>query len=411
MHRRRTLVVFLDDHYVATPAGVFGTLALPYTYWKQYLEAFDEVRLVARVAQRAQVDPRWNRADGPGVQFIPIPEYAGFWENLTHLPRNLARARAGLAAGDFYLLKGSTLAAFAWIWLTLLRRPYARTVMGHEGFTVALLPNLQRFGLASRVAQFTHWLGCRQVQGAACVHYWSHSLHAAYPPPRGAPRYVFAEVELADGVLTGPRGAETFCADPLRLVSVGRMSPEKGYRELLEALKILHESGERRWTLEAVGGGPELEKLRELVVQYGLADRIRFVGLIPWGPELFARLDHADLYVLPSLTEGMPRAPLEAMARGLPVISTTVGGMPDVVGPAQLVPPGDPGALADVIQQYIGQRSKLAAMSPEAFHVAMRFHPSQIRKEKLAYWTSLRECTQRWRRVTGRANRSASRTI
>ncbi len=394
-----TLVVFLDDHYVSTPDGVYGTIALPYSYWKQYLDVFSEVRLVARVAQRSTVEPGWNRADGPGVRFLPLREYAGFWQNIRHTVDNLLHVRAALAEADCCLLKGSTISAFAWFWLKAGRRPYARTVMGHEGFTVAMLPSLQRFGLARMVPALTHWLGCKQVEGASCVHYWSSSLQRDYGTGCRAPSFVFAEVELADGVITGPRGVETFSGDPLKLVSVGRLSPEKGCRELILALKRLDQSGERRWSLEAIGGGPELEPLRALVAQSGLSDRIELAGMVPWGPELFTRLDRADLFVLPSLTEGMPRAPLEAMARGLPVISTTVGGMPDVLDAAQMVAPSDPAGLAELIRAHIGRRERLAARSRDAFERASHFNPAEVRRNKHEYWTALRDISAPWRRA------------
>jgi glycosyltransferase involved in cell wall biosynthesis len=393
-------VVVVEEHFIRTPAGVFSSYSLPFPYWEHYLEFFDEVRPLARVGWSDQTNPRWVRADGPGVRFVPLPDYQGFRQIVRRLPMNLRLARRGLAGSDYFLLMGGNVSALAWFWLKLKRVPYARAVIGHEGDSVVLVPDLQRFGLARLMAGLSHWFGRVQVRGACCCNYWAQRLYESYPPRPGVPRFIIPEIELGAEVMTGPRQPQSFCGDPLRLVSVGRMNPEKGYDILLEALKRLDESGARRWTLEAIGPGPHLELLRARAVELGLADRVTFPGQVPWGPELFSRLDRADLYVLPSLTEGMPRAVLEAMARGVPAVATRVGGLPDILDSSVIVPPGDPVALAGLIRPYIGDRQRLARESRTCVERAQDFHPDRVRARRHAFWGYLRDFTDRWRERT-----------
>jgi glycosyltransferase involved in cell wall biosynthesis len=102
-----------------------------------------------------------------------------------------------------------------------------------------------------------------------------------------------------------------------------------------------------------VGDGPERAQLEALAGQLGLADRVHLAGhqqdVRPW-------LAALDVLVLSSDWEGMPNALLEAMAAGLPIVATAVGGVPEVVvdgATGLLVPPGDPSALAEAITRLL----------------------------------------------------------
>jgi len=110
---------------------------------------------------------------------------------------------------------------------------------------------------------------------------------------------------------------------------------------------VVHEEADLR--VEVAGGGPCLEDLKRLVVELGIAERVTFLGEVRDVPAVLAR---ARLFVLPSRSEGIPLTVLEAMARGLPVVATRVGGLPEVVVEGKtgyLVPPADPAALAEAI--------------------------------------------------------------
>lgn len=135
----------------------------------------------------------------------------------------------------------------------------------------------------------------------------------------------------------------------LRLVTVGRLEPVKGYDVLLDAIDQLHRRGlvER---LILIGSGSQDNALRHQARQLGIEDRIEFAG--PLAPE--AVRDHlrdADMFVLSSRSEGMPLALMEAMACGLPCVATRVGGVEEFsAGIVALVPPGQAHSLAAAIE-------------------------------------------------------------
>jgi sugar transferase (PEP-CTERM/EpsH1 system associated) len=150
-------------------------------------------------------------------------------------------------------------------------------------------------------------------------------------------------------------------AGPAMLVA--RLSPEKDVATLLHAVRHLAnnlEPGSPALRLEIVGDGSDRPSLETLAHNLGLGDRVRFLGQ---RSDIAAILPRASMFVLPSLTEGISLTLLEAMARGLPVVATRVGGNPEVVVDGVtgfLVPPRDPVALAAAMAR-IRQRPVLAA--------------------------------------------------
>lgn len=124
-------------------------------------------------------------------------------------------------------------------------------------------------------------------------------------------------------------------------VLVARLAPEKDIGTLLSAVSLLP-----GFRLEIAGDGPCRAELEHQANELSLTDRVRFLGAVRDVPALLAR---ARLFVLPSLTEGISLTLLEAMARGLPIVATRVGGNPEVVADGEtglLVPAADPAALA-----------------------------------------------------------------
>jgi glycosyltransferase involved in cell wall biosynthesis len=134
--------------------------------------------------------------------------------------------------------------------------------------------------------------------------------------------------------------------------SVGWLTTVKGHRYLIEALSRLRSFHSRLYGV-VVGAGELLDELQALAAARGLADSIRFLGLRDDVPECLAAM---DVFVLPSLNEGMGRALVEAMAAGRPVVATRVGGVPALIQHRRnglLVPPGNAVALANALDELL----------------------------------------------------------
>ena len=147
-------------------------------------------------------------------------------------------------------------------------------------------------------------------------------------------------------------------------VMVGRLSPEKSVDTLLRAARLIADA-DPSFRLEIAGDGACAPALRELAAGLSLGGHVRFLGEVRDVPSLLGR---AALFVLPSLTEGVSLTLLEAMACGLPVVTTRVGGNPEVVAEGEtglLVAPADPAALADAVLRVMGD-AELARRMGEA---------------------------------------------
>jgi len=170
----------------------------------------------------------------------------------------------------------------------------------------------------------------------------------------------------------GRRVAEQLGALPRPLMGVvSRLSSEKGVDVFLDACALLLKQGFAGSAVIA-GDGPERARLEEQCGRQGLGSTVRFLGHVD---DVTAVYQGLDLFVLPSRSEGLPNALLEALRADVPVVSTTVGAVPEVVGSsaaARLVPPGSPSALADAIQEVIGEGDTPAAAAARR-EVVQRF--------------------------------------
>jgi glycosyltransferase involved in cell wall biosynthesis len=183
------------------------------------------------------------------------------------------------------------------------------------------------------------------------------------------PTWTDIEVFLKAGESNGTRG-------PVILYA-GVLIPRKGVHHLLRAFaKVVQEFPEARLEIVGRDENPEYaEQLCQEVVRLGLHGRVSFVGEVPQ-VELADRMRRACVFVLPSLSEGLGRVVVEAMATGTPVIGTRVGGIPEMVQEGWtgfLVPPGDEEALAERLRWVLGRPPEAEAMGRRAREFARAF--------------------------------------
>jgi glycosyltransferase involved in cell wall biosynthesis len=167
--------------------------------------------------------------------------------------------------------------------------------------------------------------------------------------------------QAGPGVREEARAEWAIPPDAPVLATVAVQREPKGIQHMLAALPAVAAAFPAvRYLL--VGDGPHRPALEQQARDLGLADRVVFAGAREDVPRLLAA---ADIFVLPSLTEALPTVVAEAMAAGLPIIATTVGGIPEMVRhgeAALLVPPADPDALAAAALRLLANPRQAAAM-------------------------------------------------
>lgn len=383
-----TLLVALERRFLEVNQQIYTDGTYGYYFWREYLDVFDDVVAIARVAHARDVPDGWVRSDGPNVRFHPVFDYLGFWQFLWHLPRVYRDCRAAMRVPGAILLRMGNVAQLCWL-ARRSGRPYAFEGLGHAGESAARVQNVRRLGLGRIIGALEHRVCRRVAAGADRANYISRYVQRLYPTRSGR-EWVITDVNLPDDAFGTARTADSFQCNPLRLVTVGRLEPEKGYRFLLEAIADLSRRG-RHVCCDFVGSGRLLEELSQMARRLEIADRVRFHGQIEPGPSVQAILRQADLFILPSLTEGLGRALLEAMALGLPAIGSDTGGIPELLNGDSLVPAENAGALAEAINRAGSDPKTLAAMSVANIAVAQGFRSSDLRRRRCEFWTALRK--------------------
>lgn len=166
---------------------------------------------------------------------------------------------------------------------------------------------------------------------------------------------------------------------------VGLLWEAKGQEYLIRALAELEGVA-----LLLIGSGTDADRLRALAREQGVAEGVRFLG---WRHDVPHILHALDLYVQPSLTEGLPLAVVEAAAAGLPIVASEVGGIPEIITHEHdgvLVPPGDPDALAAAIQRLLDDPKQARRLGENARRTAFeRFSAEAMAEHYMALYEEL----------------------
>lgn len=175
------------------------------------------------------------------------------------------------------------------------------------------------------------------------------------------------------------------------VLAIGRLSQEKGHKDLLAAFaRLVKQDAALPVRLVIVGEGPEDRRLAEASAAAGLADRVIFAGQVANVREYYAM---ADVLVLPSHSEGSPNVLLEAMAAGVPVVATAVGGVPEIVTPeetALLVKARDTEALAQAMKRLLNDRGLAEQLAERArLQVTARHTPTARLRSLLELYAEL----------------------
>jgi colanic acid/amylovoran biosynthesis glycosyltransferase len=215
----------------------------------------------------------------------------------------------------------------------------------------------------------------RLIESASSVvtesEYAANYLRARFPQDAGKIRSVYNGLDLSSFLRTD-------FASPVPLViSVGRLIEKKGFSDLVTACHILAEAG-HNFRCEIIGEGPLEEDLRAQIERSTLRDKVKLAGAQSQ-PEIKRRLATASVFALACTTDSsggtdnLPTVIMEAMATGVPVVSTTLAGIPEMVKPGitgELVPPNAPQELARAIEKFITDPARVREFGRKGLAVA-----------------------------------------
>jgi len=178
--------------------------------------------------------------------------------------------------------------------------------------------------------------------------------------------------------------------DVINLLFVGRLEPEKGLEFLFSAMRDFNDNSSVPCNLTIVGTAQKGSEGKEIIIrerarQLGLSDSITWKGYVAYGNDLLNIYRNADIFVLPSLAEGIPKVLYEAMATGVPIICSKVGGIPDVITHSKnglLISPGSSTELYSAIQELAGSPNLRATLIQAGFET-VREHTSEKARDQI----------------------------
>lgn len=386
MSRRRELVVALEHKFVERGGIPYTQLAFPYEYWVRFLRDFDRVIILARLNRFAPtVEHAEAAVIGPGVEFVPMPYYVGLRGFFRNLHRSFRTAWKLSGKHERFLLRSGNVANVLWLCLALRGKPFLREFPGNVnegilGFTAS------RSRTMRAVARMADIIARRQAVTAIACSYVSEAVRAAYPARTPADEYVFSSVQLVQSV--PPRRDQKIIGCP-KVVSVGRLEHEKGHHHLLRAVACARDDNGLTCQIHIIGDGTRRNSLERLADELQLD--VNFHGAVVESEKLFALVRECNLFVLPSETEGMPRALIEAMSLKVPCIASGVGGVPEILSEQYLFPPGNVSALRDrLVEQCRSERLRDLNANTHFSAVITRFSKDNMDEVMSRFWNRLR---------------------
>ncbi len=407
-------IVSVEQRFDRTPDGsVWGPGVFSHAFWLRYLEVFDRVCVVARVRDVPDVPGDHGQANGMGVAFVGVPYYLGPWGYLRSWRRIVCISENILRQDPAVVMRvPSPIAACMHGVLRRKRQPYGLEVIGdpYDVFSPGAVIHPLR--------PFFRWLLPRQMRrqceaAAGAAYVTQRALQERYPCggyslglsdvelPAQAFITVYSSIELSQWDFADSPRAST-SAQRKNLIFVGTLEQMyKGQDVLIEAVSRLVREG-LDLGLSCVGDGKYRQRLEARCAEMGLGRRVAFHGSLRSGDAVRAEIDKADLFVLPSRTEGLPRAMVEAMARGIPCIGSNVGGIPELLPPEDLVPPGDARALARKIREVVTDPARMSQMSFRNLEKAKEYRNDVLHTRRVAFYQYVREQTELWLRTKDR---------
>ena len=244
----------------------------------------------------------------------------------------------------------------------------ARLVAKHKGYPVVLTrhtlgPDLPPGGYKGWQRWLHRWVAVNLSDAVIAVSEACRQRLLAEGVPESCVRLIYHGIDptpYLSATRAGWRQRLGLTATEPVLITVARLAPVKGLKFALEAAAILQRDNILTWLF--VWQGSELSSLQEQTAALCLGQQVRWLGYQTDIPGLMAA---ADIKILPSLQEALGLVILEAMAAGLPIVASNVGGIPELVQDGQygiLVPPGTSIALASAIKQLLADQSRASSM-------------------------------------------------
>ena len=363
MNSSTTTLILVDNaHIYRTPDGQYYSTALyDNDFFTRYLKVFDTVRFIAKTKYVEKIDSnKYFPLTVSNLQIHELPWTQGLTGLIKKLPLAITRYITAHRGANCAVYRVSQLESYLAYLFRDKKAPFFLEVVNDPETFIHLRPALRY------VNQRMLRLMLSRASGASFV--TKRILQEKYIPDRQHSVQDFAtshysSIELREEWISTPREFKDQM-DKVRLVHISNSIDNdiKGHESAIRIVAKLKESGVDA-SISFIGDGTYIEHLKQMVFRLGVTDRVRFIGRISGRHRLLVFLSKFDLFLYPTRLEGLPRAVIEAMAVGLPVLSTPIAGIPELLAPEYMFDPDDIDGFSCAVARLSKRPEELTLMS------------------------------------------------
>ena len=389
--------IVITTRYVSTPDGVVWASFPATTLVQRYLAVFDSVNIIARVQPMDARDGKGFQVNENGISVTSIPSFIGPFQYLLKQGTVRKSLKHAIAPDDAVIFREYGVLATPILKQCLrAKRPFGFEVIGDpvDVFAPGTIKHPLR-GLFHYLAPKAQRRLCSLASAVSYV--TKHTLQERYPASPNAFTTHYSSIQLEDQYFVKtPRSIDAFSINNPRILFAGKLDQRyKGAHILIDAFQRYYLKN-RQGILVIAGDGKYRLAYETQAQNLGLREKIVFLGHLA-GPEAVQQeLLKADLLVLPSLTEGLPRVVIEAMACGTPCIASSVGGIPELLQEEDMFLPGSVDALYEKMTEVLSCSNRLAAMSQRYLEAAKEYHGDILAQRRIEFYQYLYDETRKW---------------
>ena len=390
------LLLAADGHYYRDAKGnVYSDAVFNYDFYRRYLDVFDEVLAFGRMTYVDQAPQGKRRADGIGVSFVDLLAGSGVSGLLkTGFANRRAIYNAVGEAGCVIARVPGVVGNMVAVECRNQGIPYSIEVVVDPWEYFAPKAN---GGVISPVVRR---LWSRELKkdclSAVGVSYVTESyLQERYPCSamrgvEGCFTSHYSSVDLPDGSFGKPKQWDK--VDVLKIAHVANTfnGDGKGHDTLFRTAKLLKDKCVP-FELICIGDGPSMPEFKRSVANLDIAGHVTFPGRLADGNAVRAAIRNADVFVFPTKAEGLPRVLLEAMAEGIPCLSTPVCGIPEILSAECLFAPDDAAGFAGMLVELKDTPQELTRLSARGLETARRYASSVLQRRRGEFYACVRD--------------------
>jgi len=379
-----------DNIYQQSLDGVvYSPGQFPYQYWQTFLNHFDHLVIAGRGVPVSEPIEKLNVSSAPDVSFILLPNINTPWGLLKYKRQVNRRLKEAVKESDGVIIRA--VSDIGW-----LAYKHAKKMGKPIAMEMAACAWDSTWNHGNKLGKL--YAPIRYIRDRIITHNANHVIYVSqqflqkrYPTNGQVETASNVRIKLNDPDILNKRldsmnNQAKKTQKPYVIGLIGNLDNKiKGVADTLQALKKVETQRPNSFIFKHLGPGnaaPYVQLAKEL----GLTDKVQFDGMIQSGQAVLDWLDTIDLYLQPSYQEGVPRATIEAMSRGCPVIASHAGGIPELIDHQWLIKPGHVEKLSELIIHMLDDTDNRIIAASKNYEKSSEYTNEFLSPRRRLFW-------------------------